>query len=108
MALSDAAKKQAQRKREKELGVVNVNIKLSAKDNEQLSELCNVRGGVRGPYDKDEYIATLIRRDAEKLENDLFELKCDGCTLKLPDGCGGVCKGQSDCYHTLSYRKLML
>ena len=109
MALSDAAKKQAQRGREKSLGIVNINIKLSATENETLSRACEIRGGVRGPYDKDEYIATLIRRDMSLLESQLLQIgDCKGCKIALPDGCGGICKGQRDCFHHLEYRDLML
>lgn len=109
MALSDAQKKQAQRDREKSLGVVTLGVKLSATENEQIERACKVRGGVRGPYDKDEYIATLIRRDMSMLESQLLQIgECKGCKIDLPDGCGGVCKGQSDCFHNLEYRDLML
>lgn len=109
MALSDAQKKQAQRQREKDLGVVTLGVKLSAKENEQIETACKIRGGVRGPYDKDEYIATLIRRDISMLESQLLQIgKCDDCNIPLPEGCGGVCKGQSKCYHHLAYRGLLL
>ena len=109
MALSDAEKKAAQRQREKDLGVVTFGVKLSAKENEQIETACKIRGGVRGPYDKDEYIATLIRRDMSMLESQLLQIgECKGCKIDLPEGCGGVCKGQSDCFHNLEYRDLML
>lgn len=109
MAMTDAAKKAAQRKREKDLGVVNINVKLSAKENEQIEQACKIRGGVRGPYDKDEYIATLIRRDMSMLEKQLVMIgDCKGCKISLPEGCGGICKGQTDCFHNLEYRDLML
>lgn len=109
MALSDAQKKAAQRQREKDLGVVTLGVKLSATENEQIETACKIRGGVRGPYDKDEYIATLIRRDLSMLESQLLQIgECKGCKIDLPDGCGGVCKGQSDCFHHLEYRDLML
>ncbi len=109
MALSDAEKKAAQRQREKDLGVVTLGVKLSAKENEQSETACKIRGGVRGPYDKDEYIATLIRRDISMLEKQLAMIgECKGCKIPLPGGCEGVCKGQSDCFHNLEYRDLML
>lgn len=109
MALSDAAKKAAQRQREKDLGVVTLGVKLSAKENEQIETACKIRGGVRGPYDKDEYIATLIRRDVSMLEKQLAMIgECKGCKIPLPGGCEGVCKGQLNCFHNLEYRDLML
>ncbi len=109
MALSDAQKKAAQRDREKSLGIVTLGVKLSATENEQIERACKIRGGVRGPYDKDEYIATLIRRDMSLLESQLLQIgECKGCKISLPDGCGGVCKGQSGCFHHLEYRDLML
>ena len=109
LSLTDAQKKQAQRNREKELGVVTLTVKLSASENEQIERARAIRGGVRGPYDKDEYIATLIRRDMETLGDQLSKIgSCDGCSLKLPEGCRGICSGQNNCYHHLSYRELML
>jgi len=109
MALSDAEKKAAQRQRERDLGVVTLGVKLSAKENEQIETACKIRGGVRGPYDKDEYIATLIRRDVSMLEKQLAMIgECKGCKIDLPEGCDGICKGQSDCFHHLEYRDLML
>ena len=109
MALSDAEKKAAQRQREKDLGVVTLGVKLSATDNKAVQRACEIRGGVRGSYDKDEYIATLIRRDVSLLESQLLQIgECKGCKIDLPEGCGGVCKGQSDCFHHLEYRDLML
>lgn len=109
MALSNNEKKQAQRQREKSLGVVNINVKLSAKENEQIQRACKIRGGVRGPYDKDEYIAKLIRNDVTMLESQLLMIgTCKGCNIDLPEGCNGVCKGQTDCFHHLEHRDLML
>ena len=109
MALSDAVKKQAQRDRQKALGIVTLGVKLSAKENEQIETACKIRGGVRGPYDKDEYIAVLIRRDMSMLESQMLQIgECKGCKIPLPGGCNGICKGQSDCFHHLEYRDLML
>lgn len=102
-------RKRRQREKLKAMGIKVVEVKLSAKERETLEHCCKVRGGVRGPYDADEYIATLIRRDAEKLKRDLSQLgKCGYCKTELPEGCGGLFKGQCDCWHTLGYRDLEL
>jgi len=109
MALTDKEKKAAQRLRQKALGMKKVEVLLSNKDREQLAINCEVRGGVRGKYSADEYLAQLLRNDTNKLNEQLEKLGgCVGCTLKLPEGCGGVCKGQNDCWHTHKAKTLML
>lgn len=102
-------RKQKERDKKKAMGLKKTEVTLSSTDREKLEELCQVRGGVRGPYDADEFIATLIRRDHEKLQAQLKTLgKCPSCKLELPGGCNGSFKGQSDCWHHLEYRQLYL
>lgn len=102
-------RKRASRARLKAQGMKKTEVTLSATDREKLQRLCEVRGGVRGPYEVDEFIATLIRRDHEILLKQLEALgQCQACKQALPAGCNGAFQGQSDCYHTLDYRQLYL
>lgn len=102
-------RKQRQREKEKALGLKVISVKLSKKEQSQLEEGCRIRGGVSGPYDVDEYLATLIRLDHEKLKRDVSRLdECAHCGLKLPDGCGGDFDGMSECWHTSQARALRL
>lgn len=104
-----AARKQRQRQKEKALGLKLVSVKLSQKELAQLEDGCRIRGGVSGPYDVDEYLATLIRLDHEKLLRDVSRLdKCTHCGLDLPGGCGGDFDGMSECWHTSKARALRL
>ena len=60
------ARKEAQRQRDKMLGIERVEVRLSIREREQLKTLCAARAGADTPYSADEYISTLIRRDWEK------------------------------------------
>ncbi len=103
------SRKQAQREREKQMGLSRIDVVVSASVREQLEQACQIRGGVSGAYELSEYIETLIRLDAQKLEQQLDELgSCGRCGDKLPEGCKGVFKGEAACWHSLSYRELML
>lgn len=107
--MSPAQRKRAQREREAKLAIKVVEVKLSQTLREALDRNRVLRGGVRGAYDADEYIATLLRRDTERLNKQLATLgHCAHCGEQLPDGCGGVFKGQSECFHNLDYRQLEL
>lgn len=104
-----AERKRKSREKLKQFDIKVVEVKLSATERTDLAELCKVRGGVRGEYTADEYVALLIRRDKERLNAQLAELGCCGkCGDKLPGGCGGLFKGDSACYHTHKARELML
>ncbi len=108
-AMTPAERKKAQRDRLAKFEIKVVEVKLSKRERETLAQNCKVRGGVRGAYDADEYIATLIRRDAERLEQQLAELGCCGkCGSPLPGGCDGLFKGDGECWHTDKAKSLML
>ncbi|OKB01068.1 hypothetical protein BHR47_06060 [Aeromonas salmonicida subsp. salmonicida] len=105
------ARKEAQRKRDKVLGIERVEVRLSIREREQLKTLCAVRAGAGDPYSADEYISTLIRRDWEKWQAQEAELQkqtCQHCACALPKGCGGAFKGQAECWHTLGDKTLAL
>ncbi|QWZ63589.1 hypothetical protein [Aeromonas sp. FDAARGOS 1417] len=105
------ARKEAQRKRDKVLGIERVECRLSIREREQLKTLCAVRAGAGDPYSADEYISTLIRRDWEKWQAQEAELQkqtCQHCDCALPKGCGGAFKGQGECWHTMGDKTLAL
>ncbi|MFM4793225.1 hypothetical protein [Aeromonas hydrophila] len=105
------ARKEAQRKRDKMLGIERVEVRFSIREREQLKTLCAVRAGAGDPYSADEYISTLIRRDWEKWQAQEAELQkqtCQHCECELPTGCGGTFKGQAECWHTLGDKTLAL
>lgn len=107
----EAIRKEQQRDRERELGILPVEIKLGPVERAALANGCKVRGGVRGPYEAAEYVATLIRRDAERLAEQLGDLAattCGQCGKALPEGCGGVWRGELPCWHTHGARDLEL
>lgn len=104
-----AERKRKSREKLKQFDIKVVEVKLSATERTDLAELCKVRGGIRGEYTADEYVALLIHRDKERLNAQLTELGCCGkCGDKLPGGCKGLFKGDSACYHTNQALKLML
>jgi hypothetical protein len=105
-------RKKAQRERDRQSGIKRIEIRLSADAQAALEQACQVRGGVRGPYELAEYIETLIRQDGDKLALQLEQLAaldgCQRCGSPLPGGCGGVHRGAVGCYHSRDYRQLML
>ncbi|MGL6554451.1 hypothetical protein ACSZNL_13985 [Aeromonas jandaei] len=105
------ARKEAQRKRDKGLGIKRVEVRLSIREREQLDALRTARAGADEPYSADEYISTLIRRDWEKWqaqEEELQKQTCQHCNCALPKGCGGTFKGQNECWHTQGDKTLAL
>lgn len=105
------ARKEAQRKRDKVLGIKRVEVRLSIREREQLDALRAARAGADEPYSADEYLSTLIRRDWETWQAQEAELKqqtCQHCGCSLPKGCGGAFKGQGECWHTLGDKTLAL
>ncbi|EGR2744208.1 hypothetical protein MYC06_004738 [Vibrio parahaemolyticus] len=102
-------RKRRQRERLQEFDIKVVEVKLSVKEREQLARNCQIRGGVNGPYDTDEYISTLIRRDTERLNRQLKKVeKCPKCSSTFPEGCGGLFRGDSECWQTTGYKRLAL
>jgi protein-arginine kinase activator protein McsA len=105
------ARKEAQRQRDKVLGIKRVEVRLSIREREQLDILRAARAGADEPYSADEYLSTMIRRDWEKWQAQEAELKkqtCPNCDCALPTGCGGAFKGQSECWHTQGDKTLAL
>jgi hypothetical protein len=102
---TSAKRKQAQREREKTFEIKRVEVPLSATERKMLAEGCEFRGG----YTASEYIATLIRRDYERIQETKKTLgDCQYCNDPLPQGCQRKHKGHKDCFHTIEARKLSL
>tara|TARA_R110000782_G_C14819187_1_gene413755 strand:+ start:20944 stop:21258 length:315 start_codon:yes stop_codon:yes gene_type:complete len=102
--MSDAKlRKQKERELAKQRGETTVSVKLSQLHSERLEWVASVRG-----YDKAEYIALLIHRDAESLESTLDDLgKCSYCGNELPKGCAAKWKGHGECFKTIKQRELL-
>ena len=106
-----AQRKGEQRSREAALGIKRVEVRLSARERDQLETLRHARAGSGEPYSTDEYISTLLRRDWERWQQQQAELNgqtCPNCDCALPEGCGGTFKGNSVCWHTAGDKTLAL
>ena len=108
--MADAkSRKQKERGRKSSLGIKRIEVQLSEKERERLDELCRVRAGVGEPYTVDEFISLLIHRNWEQLKQQLAELgTCKKCGSALPEGCGGLFKGDAGCWHTRGAKVLSL
>ena len=108
--MADAkSRKQKERDRKAALGIKRIEVQLSEKERERLDELCRVRAGVGEPYTADEFISLLIHRNWEQLQKQLEELgTCKKCGSALPEGCGGLFKGDAECWHTRNAKILTL
>lgn len=106
-----AERKARQRERHAVLGIQRIEVKLSARERDQLTQLCHLRAGGSESYSADEYISTLIRRDWERwLEQESIfkQHSCPHCDRQLPAGCGGAFSGESVCWLTRGKHLLFL
>jgi hypothetical protein len=107
------AKRQRDQDKNAALGVQEYRVQLSQKESNALDILCAYRGGAIA-YDANEYIATLIRRDKARMEEEKKHLgNCDFCGEPLPMGCKnglGIpkLKGVAECWYTRKEKKLRL
>ncbi|WP_145551619.1 hypothetical protein [Yersinia mollaretii] len=105
-------RKRAQRLRDKELGITELVLRIDAAEMAMLSEGCEQRRIARGPYERAEYLIGLLRQDNKLLRKQLDELKkssCKRCGDTLPGDKAGCClQGDTECWQTLGYRRLML
>ena len=112
MAKTDAERKAAQRERQRIAGVVPFELKLDQQEIDMLRENCAARRPQRAPYDMDEYITMLIRKDNAELKKQLAarDSRCCGkCKDKLPgdpDGCYFL--GDSECWQTYGWHETKL
>lgn len=89
----EAIRQERHRQRLEKLGIKVVEVQLGQGERQMLDEARTARGGSDGPYSVAEYLATLIRRDHELLQQQRGELEgriCEACRKPLPRGCGGV------------------
>jgi hypothetical protein len=110
----DKARQQAKRQRDaeknSELGIQEYRVQLSQKESDALNTLREFRGG----YDVNEYIATLIRRDQARMEEEKKHLgTCKFCDEPLPMGCKNGLgkprfKGRGECFYTQEEKMLRL
>lgn len=108
---AEAQRKREQRARDEAAGIVEIDIRLGPVELAMLREGQEVRGGLSGPYSRNEYISTLIRRDNELLQQQRKALEgriCENCRKPLPRGCGGVWGRELACAVSQAGRALEL
>ncbi|CNE36323.1 hypothetical protein [Yersinia intermedia] len=112
MAKSATERKQAQRMRQAAGGIVKFELKLDGQEVGMLRHNCALRRPQRDPYDMDEYITMLIRKDNAELQAQLKEQaghRCGKCGDVLPgdsQGCAFI--GESECWQTLGWHETKL
>ncbi len=108
-------RQQAKRKRDEEkyaaMGIKEFRLLLSLSEVAMLEELRVFRGGATA-YDMGEYISTLVRRDYERMKEEIKRLgSCAFCGEPLPMGCKNALgvprfQGRSECFYDREERKL--
>lgn len=97
---AEAIRQERHRLKLEELGVKVVEVELGPIQRLMLEAARVERGGLGGAYSVREYVATLLRRDFDLLEQqrgDLAGKVCGNCRKPLPRGCGGVWSGEASC-----------
>lgn len=102
MPKSAAERKAAQRARQAAAGGKKLELKLDSQEIEMLAQNCAARRPGREPYELNEFITMLIRKDNAELQQQLAELakrQCGKCGDSLPvSSC--PCQGESQCWLT--------
>lgn len=111
MAESDAKRAKKARDKKKALGQKKISFDVSEAEYALFTKMGELRAGCREPYSPSDYVAALVRvilpLDDERYQTQAKALgMCDTCNSVLPAGCGGLFKGQGDCYHTADYKQL--
>jgi hypothetical protein len=112
MAKSAAARKAAQRARQAAAGGRKMELVLDSQEVEMLAQNCALRRPQREPYDMDEYITMLIRKDNAELQAQLAEQgkrTCRRCGDALPgdkQGCAFI--GEGACWQTMGWHETKL
>ena len=107
-----AARKRLQRQKERENGSYKLIATIDQQEKEMLQQNCALRRPQREPYDMDEYITMLIRKDNAELHAQLKEQagrKCGKCGDALPgdsQGCAFI--GENECWQTLGWHETKL
>lgn len=109
---AEALRKEEQRARDKAAGFEEIDFRFGPAELAMLREGQAARGGSKGPYTRNEYMMTLIRRDNELLKQQRESLVgriCENCRKPLPRGCGGVWINESGkCALALAERAMEL
>ena len=110
MPKSPAERKAAQRARQAAAGEQKLELVLDSQELEMLAQNCAARRPGREPYELNEYITMLIRKDAAELAQQLEALakrQCGKCGDRLPvSAC--PCQGESACWLTNGWHRLKL
>ncbi|MEM6050251.1 hypothetical protein AAH450_06665 [Erwinia sp. P7711] len=114
MPKSPAERKAAQRARQAGAGLGKLELQLDKQELEMLAQNCAARRPFREPYELNEYISMLIRKDNAELQQAINALKqrhCEKCKDKLPgdpNGCYFLSIGNSECWQTFGWHDLKL
>lgn len=110
MPKSPAERKAAQRARQAAAGGKKLELKLDIQEVDMLAQNCAARRPGREPYELNEYIAMLIRKDNAELQQQLAQLakrQCGKCGDQLPvSSC--PCQGESACWATSGWLETKL
>jgi len=110
MPQSPAERKAAQRARQAAAGGKKLELTLDIQEVEMLAHNCAARRPGREPYELNEYITMLIRKDAAELAQQLEALakrQCGKCGDRLPVG-ACPCQGDSQCWVTSGWLETKL
>ncbi|MBI0554528.1 hypothetical protein F6Q06_08495 [Pectobacterium parmentieri] len=105
-----AARKRAQRKRQREAGVSKLELNLDAQELEMLRRNCVARRPGKEPYDMDEYIQMLIRQDDARVHQKIKAIGhriCGKCGEPLPVATCCM-SGDSACWNTNGWHEIKL
>lgn len=108
---AEAIRQERHRQKLEEMGVKAVEVQLGPIQRLMLEAARKERGGLDGPYSVAEYVATLLRRDFDLLEQQRGQLDgriCENCLKPLPRGCGGVWSGEQACLRAQADKALLL
>ncbi|WAT01026.1 hypothetical protein [Rouxiella chamberiensis] len=112
MAKSAAERKAAQRLRQAEKGCRKLDLILDEQELIMLAQNCAARRPQREPYELNEYITMLIRKDNAELWAQLAKQKeraCGRCGDSLPgspEGCPLI--GEGACWQTFGWKETKL
>lgn len=110
MTKSPAERKAAQRARQAVSGSKKLELALDSQELQMLAQNCAARHPSRKPYELNEYITMLIRKDAAEMAQQLETLvkrQCGKCGDQLPvSAC--PCQGKSTCRLTNSWHEMKL
>ncbi|HEI9843253.1 TPA: hypothetical protein SLN72_000164 [Morganella morganii] len=109
MAKTASERKVEQRKRQKESGIVKMEILVDQQELAMLKRNCILRRPSRQPYDINEYLTTLIRMDDRTLQQQLKALS-EQCSKKCGEQLPVIeccLEGDSECWCSSQKLRLM-